>query len=184
MIRRNKYGSSDIWSDVNRRFCTMLIQKHLKTPYIFSESTACLKFRQSLSEQALYCLIWILSIGTMCQSENIYSDKHKKHCTPWVFMLSRVVYTSTCLYLSIRLVFNVYRPTVFSGSRACSATLFAVSRWKRACSRAVNYSKECKAKGFLKIQLGVFIVFVDALLKNISLHFLDESKKNQNLLCI
>ncbi|WP_308591725.1 hypothetical protein, partial [uncultured Prevotella sp.] len=57
-------------------------------------------------------------------------------------------------------VFNVYRPTVFSGSRACSATLFAVSQWKRARSRAVNYSKECKAKGFQKIQLGVFIVFV------------------------
>ena len=81
----------------------------------------------------------------MCQSENIYSDKHKKHCTPWVFMLLRVVYTSTCLYLSIRLVFNVYRPTVFSGSRACSATLFAVSRWKRACSRTENYGKVSKA---------------------------------------
>ena len=81
----------------------------------------------------------------MCQSENIYSDKQEKHCTPWVFMLSRVVYTSTCLYLSIRLVFNVYRPTVFSGSRACSATLFAVSRWKRACSRTENYGKVSKA---------------------------------------
>ena len=34
-----------IWSDVNRRFSPMLIQKHLKTPYIFSEPTACLKFR-------------------------------------------------------------------------------------------------------------------------------------------
>ena len=57
-------------------------------------------------------------------------------------------------------VFSVYRPTVFSGSRACSATLFAVSRWKRARSRAENYSKQCKAEGFLKILLGVFIVFV------------------------
>ena len=110
----------------------------------------------------------------MCQSENIYSDKHKKHCTPWVFMLSRVVYTSTCLYLSIRLVFNVYRPTVFSGSRACSATLFAVSRWKRACSRTENYGEECKDEGSLKILLGVFIVFVKATLKNLSLHFPDE----------
>ena len=42
------FGSSDICSDVNRGFCPMLIQKHLKTPYIFSGSTACLKFRQSL----------------------------------------------------------------------------------------------------------------------------------------
>ncbi|WP_337667771.1 hypothetical protein, partial [Prevotella sp.] len=65
-----------------------------------------------------------------------------------------------------------------------SATLFAVSRWKRACSRTEDYGEQCKAEGFLKIQLGVFIVFVDALLKNISLHFLDESKKNQNLLYI
>ena len=47
---RIKTGSSFIWSDVNRRFCPMLIQKHLKTPYIFSESTACLKFRQSLKQ--------------------------------------------------------------------------------------------------------------------------------------
>ena len=44
----DKSGSSDIWSDVNMGFCPMLIQKHLKTPYIFSEPTACLKFRQSL----------------------------------------------------------------------------------------------------------------------------------------
>ena len=110
----------------------------------------------------------------MCQSENIYSDKHKKHCTPWVFMLSRVVYTSTCLYLSIRLVFNVYRPTVFSGSRACSATLFAVSRWKSACSRTENYGEQCKDEGFLKIPLGVFIVFVKAHLDILSLHFPDE----------
>ena len=58
--------------------------------------------------------------------------------------------------------FSVYRPTVFSGSRACSATLFAVSLWKRACSRTGNYGKECKAEGFLKILLGVFIVFVKA----------------------
>ena len=42
-------------------------------------------------------------------------------------------------------VFHVYRPTVFSGSRACSATLFAVSRWKRACSRTENYGKVSKA---------------------------------------
>ena len=86
-------------------------------------------------------------------------------------MLSRVVYTSTCLYLSIRLVFNVYRPTVFSGSRACSATLFAVSRWKRACSRTENYGEQCKVEGSLKILLGVFI---DVTLKNLSLHFLDK----------
>ena len=59
-------------------------------------------------------------------------------------------------------VFNVYRPTVFSGSRACSATLFAVSRWKRACSRTENYGEQCKAEGSLKILLGVFIVFVKA----------------------
>ena len=59
-------------------------------------------------------------------------------------------------------VFSVYRPTVFSGSRVCSATLFAVSRWKRACSRTANYGKECKVEDFLKIQLGVFIVFVNA----------------------
>ena len=89
-------------------------------------------------------------------------------------MLSRVVYTSTCLYLSIRLVFNVYRPTVFSGSRACSATLFAVSQWKRACSRTENYGEQSKVEGSLKILLGVFIVFVDAPLKNLSLHFLDK----------
>ena len=143
----------------------MLIQKHLKTPYIFSESTACLKFRQSLKRASSLLPYLNLSIGTMCQSENIYSDNHKKHCTPWVFMLSRVVYTSTCLYLSIRLVFNVYRPTVFSGSRACSATLFAVSRWKRACSRTENYGEQCKDEGFLKILLGVFIVFVKATFK-------------------
>ena len=43
-----------------------------------------------------------------------------------------------------------------------SATLFAVSQWKRACSRTVNYGKQYKAEGFLKIQLGVFIVFVKA----------------------
>ena len=89
-------------------------------------------------------------------------------------MLSRVVYTSTCLYLSIRLVFNVYRPTVFSESRACSATLCAVSRWKRACSRTENYGEQCKAEGFLKILLGVFIVFVKAHLDILSLHFPDE----------
>ena len=59
-------------------------------------------------------------------------------------------------------VFHVYRPTVFSGSRACSATLFAVSRWKRACSRTENYGEQCKAKGSMKILLGVFIVFVKA----------------------
>ena len=62
-------------------------------------------------------------------------------------------------------VFHVYRPTVFSGSRACSATLCAVSRWKRACSRTENYCKQCKAEGFLKMLLGVFIVFVKTLLK-------------------
>ena len=89
-------------------------------------------------------------------------------------MLSRVVYTSTCLYLSIRLVFSVYRPTVFSGSRACSATLFAVSRWKRACSRTENYGEECKAEGFLKIRLGVFIVFVKGPLDILFFHFPDE----------
>ena len=71
-------------------------------------------------------------------------------------------------------VFHVYRPTVFSGSRACSATLFAVSRWKRACSRAENYSKQCKAKGFLKILLGVSIVFVKNPLDILSLHIPDE----------
>ena len=89
-------------------------------------------------------------------------------------MLSRVVYTSTCLYLSIRLVFNVYRPTVFSGSRACSATLCAVSRWKRACSRTENYCEECKAEGSLKILLGVFIVFVKVTLDILFFHFPDE----------
>ena len=89
-------------------------------------------------------------------------------------MLSRVVYTSTCLYLSIRLVFNVYRPTVFSGSRACSATLFAVSRWKRACSRTENYGEQCKDEGSLKILLGVFIVFVKTHLDILSLHIPDE----------
>ena len=49
-IKKNKdvHIYRKIWSDVNRRFCPMLIQKHLKTPYIFSESTACFKFRQSL----------------------------------------------------------------------------------------------------------------------------------------
>ena len=71
-------------------------------------------------------------------------------------------------------VFHVYRPTVFSGSRACSATLFAVSLWKRACSRTENYGKECKAKGFLKMLLGVFIVFVKAHLNILSLHIPDE----------
>ena len=71
-------------------------------------------------------------------------------------------------------VFHVYRPTVFSGSRVCSATLFAVSRWKRACSRTVNYGKQCKAKGFLKILLGVFIVFVNASLDILSNHIPDE----------
>ena len=91
-------------------------------------------------------------------------------------MLSRVVYTSTCLYLSIRLVFNVYRPTVFSGSRACSATLFAVSLWKRACSRTENYGEECKVEGSLKILLGVFIVFVKTHLDILSLHIPDEPK--------
>ena len=89
-------------------------------------------------------------------------------------MLSRVVYTSTCLYLSIRLFFNVYRPTVFSESRACSATLFAVSRWKRACSRTENYCEECKAEGSLKILLGVFIVFVKVTLDILFFHFPDE----------
>ena len=89
-------------------------------------------------------------------------------------MLSRVVYTSTCLYLSIRLVFNVYRPTVFSGSRACSATLFAVSQWKRACSRTENYGEQCKVEGSLKILLGVFIVFVKATFDILLLHFPDE----------
>ena len=62
-------------------------------------------------------------------------------------------------------VFPVYRPTVFSGSRVCSATLFAVSLWKRACSRTEDYGEQCKAKGFLKILLGVFNVFVKATLK-------------------
>ena len=71
-------------------------------------------------------------------------------------------------------VFSVYRPTVFSESRACSATLFAVSLWKRARSRAENYSKQCKAKGFLKILLGVFIVFVNASLDILSNHIPDE----------
>ena len=92
----------------------------------------------------------------MCQSENIYSDKQKKHSGNIVICKA----PSYCVN-----VFHVYRPTVFSGSRACSATLFAVSRWKRACSRTGNYGKECKAEGFLKILLGVFIVFVKTPLK-------------------
>ena len=36
----------------------------------------------------------------------------------------------------------------------------------------------------MKIQLGGLLFLLKPLLKNISLHFLDESKKNQNLLCI
>ena len=99
-------------------------------------------------------------------------------------MLSRVVYTSTCLYLSIRLVFNVYRPTVFSGSRACSATLFAESRWKRACSRTENYGEQCKVEGSLKILLGVFIVFVKAHLDILSLHFPDKPRIKDLLLLV
>ena len=71
-------------------------------------------------------------------------------------------------------VFHVYRPTVFSGSRACSATLFAVSRRKRACSRTENYGEQCKVEGSLKIRLSVFIVFVKAHLDILSLHFPDE----------
>ena len=39
----------------------------------------------------------------------------------WIYAV-KLVYTH---YVN---VFSVYRPTVFSGSRACSATLFAVSR--------------------------------------------------------
>ena len=101
----------------------------------------------------------------MCQSENIYSDKHKKHCGNIVICNA----PSYCVN-----VFHVYRPTVFSGSRACSATLCAVSRWKRACSRTENYGEECKVEGSLKILLGVFIVFVKAHLDILSLHFPDE----------
>ena len=101
----------------------------------------------------------------MCQPENIYSDKHKKHCGNIVICNA----PSYCVN-----VFHVYRPTVFSGSRVCSATLFAVSRWKRACSRTENYGEQCKAKGFLKILLGVFIVFVKATFDILSLHFPDE----------
>ena len=101
----------------------------------------------------------------MCQSENIYSDKQKKHCGNIVICNA----PSYCVN-----VFHVYRPTVFSGSRACSATLFAVSRWKRACSRTENYGEECKVEGSLKILLGVFIVFVKATFDILSLHFPDE----------
>ena len=93
----------------------------------------------------------------MCQSENIYSDKQKKHS-------GNIVICNFALPNCVD-VFHVYRPTVFSGSRACSATLFAVSRWKRACSWTENYCKQCKAEGFLKILLGVFIVFVKTPLK-------------------
>ena len=30
MRKLRKYGSTDIWSDVNRRFCPTLIQKHIQ----------------------------------------------------------------------------------------------------------------------------------------------------------
>ena len=87
-------------------------------------------------------------------------------------------YSFKLVYTHYVNVFSVYRPTVFSESRACSATLFAVSRWKRACSRTVNYGEQCKAEGFQKILLGVFIVFVKASLDILLLHFPNEPFKH------
>ena len=65
------------------------LYKNIKnTVYIF-RAYGLLKIQITpLREQDLYGFIWILSIGTMCQSENIYSDKQKKQqhnvATMWI----------------------------------------------------------------------------------------------------